>query len=280
MLNCLPAVAGHFQSAFDFKTGNRNPSLELRTLCRGFAGVIIDRMFDAWSPAPASLPPHGPDVHVWGIDVSLWRPRVPTLHRLLAPDERARADRFRFEADAFRLIIGRGVLRLLIGEFLHLLPERVAFTYSPSGKPSAAGIEFNVAHSGDVILIATHQCRIGIDVERVNRAVDVALMSRACFTARERALMLEGAATREAFFRLWTRKEAWLKAVGTGLSFPLRGVDVTDGAAPAIAPGAAIVGNPPTRIIDLQAEPGYLAACAISGPDCSMRLWRLGEWWS
>ena len=234
---------------------------------------------DAWAPAPAVLPPHGPDVHVWRIDVPRWRSRVPTLYRLLAPDETARADRFRFEADAHRLIIGRGVLRLLIGEFLQVRPEHVAFAYSATGKPAVCGIEFNVAHSGDVILLATHRSNIGVDVEHLDRRVDVAALARLCFTRRERALILEGAAIQKAFFRLWTRKEAWLKAIGTGLAFPLRSVDVTDAATPWIAPGTEIPGTPPSRIVDLPAEPGYMAACAISGPDCPIRLWCLEETW-
>jgi 4'-phosphopantetheinyl transferase len=236
-------------------------------------------LVDAWSPAPSCLPPIGSDVHVWRIDVAEWRPHVPILRRLLAADERVRADRFRFEADAHRLIIGRGVLRMLIGELLHMLPERVAFTYSDSGKPSIVGVHFNVAHSGELILIATHKYRIGVDVERVDRMVDVVAMSGVCFTAGERALILESAATQEAFFRLWTRKEAWLKAVGSGLSVPLRLVDVADTTAPMIAPGAVIAGTPPSRIIDLPTEPGYVAACAVSGPECRMRLWRVENTW-
>jgi 4'-phosphopantetheinyl transferase len=234
---------------------------------------------DAWAPAPSRVPPLGSDVHVWRVDVPRWLPRVPALRRLLAPDERARADRFRSEADTHRLVIGRGVLRLLIGELLHLLPEQLAFTYSASGKPSITGVEFNVAHSGDVILVATHQYRIGVDVERVGRTVDVVAMGRACFTPRERALIHESSATQETFYRLWTRKEAWLKAVGAGLSFPLRRVDVADAAAPAIAPGAAIDGAPPSRIVDLPVEPEYVAACAVSAPDCRLRLWRVEETW-
>jgi 4'-phosphopantetheinyl transferase len=234
---------------------------------------------DAWSPAPASAPRHGRDVQVWRIDLPRWRPHVSTLCRLLAADERARADRFRFEADADRLIIGRGVLRLIIGELLHVGPEHVAFTYSASRKPSVAGVEFNVAHSGDIILIATHQHPIGVDVERVDRMLDVAAMGRACFTARERALIVEGAATREAFFRLWTRKEAWLKAVGAGLSVPPGQVDVADPAVPVVAPGAPIDGARPSRIVDLPADAGYVAACAVSGPECAMHLWRLEETW-
>jgi 4'-phosphopantetheinyl transferase len=235
-------------------------------------------LLDGWSPSPACVPPLGSDVHVWRIDVPRWRPCVPVLRRLLAVDELARADRFRFEVDAHRLIIGRGVLRLLIGELLHLVPDQVAFTYSASGKPAIAGVEFNLAHSGEVILIAIHQHRIGIDLERLDQVVDVVAVGHACFTAREREVIVDGSADYEAFFRLWTRKEAFLKAVGAGLSCPLRHVDVADAAAPLIEPHAAINGAPPSRIVDLPVA-GYAAACAISGPDCGVRLWCLDNMW-
>ncbi|HLG54323.1 MAG TPA: 4'-phosphopantetheinyl transferase superfamily protein [Vicinamibacterales bacterium] len=172
------------------------------------------------------------------------------------------------------------MLRLLMGQLLHMLPQRVAFTYSDSGKPSIVGVHFNVAHSGELILIATHQYRIGVDVERVDRMIDVAAMGSACFTARERAMIIANAATQETIFRLWTRKEAWLKAVGSGLSFPLRHVDVADTTAPVIAPDAVIDGAPPSRIVDLPAEPGYVAACAVSGPEeCRTRLWLVENTW-
>jgi 4'-phosphopantetheinyl transferase len=235
---------------------------------------------DSWVAAPAILPQHQGDAQVWWIDVPRWRSHLPMLRRLLARDERARADSFRCQADADRLTVGRGVLRLLLGEFLRIPPEQVPFGYSAAGKPSTVGLEFNVAHSGDVVLIATHSHPVGIDVERVDRVVDIASVSRDCFTARERAFMFERATAQEEFFRLWTRKEAWLKAVGTGLSFPPLDIDVADPAAPVIAPGAAIDGTPPSRIVDLPSSPGYAAACAISGPEChQVRLWRLEQPW-
>jgi len=234
---------------------------------------------DSWVAAPSLLPQHHGDAQVWWIDVPRWRWHLPMLRQLLVRDERARADSFRCQADADRLTVGRGGLRLLLGEFLQIPPEQVAFAYSATGKPSTVGLEFNVAHSGDVVLIATHSHPIGIDVERLDRVGDIASMARTCFTARERVFMFERATAQEGFVRLWTRKEAWLKAVGTGLSFRLLDIDVADAAAPVIAPGVAIDGTPPSRIVDLPSSPGYAAACAISGPDCRVRLWRLEQPW-
>lgn len=235
--------------------------------------------FGAWMTASIARPPQGPEVHVWHLDVPSWSPRVPSLRQLLAPDERARAARFKFGKDADRLIIARGVLRLLIGKFLHLPPERVAFAYSATGKPSVEGLEFNVSHSGAVILIATHRYSVGVDVECVDRTIDVADMARLCFTARERALLLNSVSPSEEFFRLWTRKEAWVKAVGSGLLFPLRDVDVVDAFAPQVTPNSVLDCALPSRIIDLPLEGDCAGACAISGPHCEVRLWRLQDTW-
>ncbi len=230
---------------------------------------------DVWLTCPPSLPPLGSDAHVCWIEVSRWRSRVFRLRQLLASDERARADRFRFAADADRYVIGRSVLRVLISDVVGMAPERIVFTYSANGKPSVPGLEFNLAHSGDAIVIAIHRSPIGIDLERIDRAVDVAGLGRVCLTAREREVMQPLPLSPEAFFRLWTRKEAWLKAVGAGLSFPLRDVDVSDAAAPTTAPGVVGEGAQPSRIIDLPAGPGYMAACALCDGDAQVRLWHM-----
>jgi 4'-phosphopantetheinyl transferase len=232
----------------------------------------------AWTSAPIALPPHGPEAHVWRIDVPSWRPRVPSLRPLLAPDERARADRFKFEIDADRLIIARGVLRLLMGKFLDLPAERVIFSYSAMGKPSLDGLEFNVSHSGAVILIATHDHCIGVDVESLDQTIDVDV-GRLCFTERERALLSNSVSPIKEFFRLWTRKEAGVKAVGSGLSFPLLDIDVADALAPKMASSSMVNCALPRRIIDLPLGGEYAGACAISGPDCEVRLWQLQDTW-
>jgi 4'-phosphopantetheinyl transferase len=257
-----------------------NGFARVRKLLHFTAAMLSFAMvLDTWLPAPIEVPPLGSDVHVWRIDVPRWRPCVPMLRRLLTPEEQVRADRFRFETDVQSFIVARGILRLLLGDLLHLRPSQVAFTYSPSGKPSTDGIEFNLAHSGEIILIAAHHYDIGVDVEHLDRSVDVVAMSH-YFTARECALIAESSASREAFFRLWTRKEAWLKAVGTGFSFPLNRVDVADAAAPLmIEPDAVIDGVLPLRIVDLPLEIGYVGACAVSVPDCGVRLWCLDETW-
>jgi 4'-phosphopantetheinyl transferase len=241
-------------------------------------GTTPESPAGAWTSAPSTLPPHGPEVNVWRIDVPSWRPRVPRLRTLLAPDECARADRFKFEIDADRLIISRGVLRLLIGKFLHLPPERVAFSYSATGKPSVDGLEFNVSHSGAVILIVTHDHCIGVDVESLEQTIDVDV-GRLCFTERERALVSNSVSPTREFFRLWTRKEAWVKAVGSGLSFPLLDIDVGDALAPKLASSSMVDRALPSRIIDLPIEGEYAGACALSGPDCDVRLWQLQDTW-
>lgn len=230
---------------------------------------------DPWVTCPPALPPLGSDLHISWIEVSRWRSRLPGLRRLLASDERARADRFRVPADADRYTIGRSVVRQLVGGVTGVAPGEIIFDYSRNGKPSVPGVHFNVAHAGDAIVIALHQSPIGIDVERLDRPIDVTGLARVCLTDRERAALGPRPVTPEAFFRLWTRKEAWLKAVGVGLSCPLRDVDVSDAAAPIVGPGVVCEDAPPWRIVDLPAPPGYMAACAVADRAARIRLWDL-----
>jgi len=229
---------------------------------------------DCWVAWPDPVPRLGSDVHIWWVAAPCWAGRLLQLRRLLARDERARADRFRTAADANRYIVSRSVLRVILSRVVGMRPEDIVFSCSAHGKPSVPGVEFNVAHSGDAIVIALHRSPIGVDVERLDRTLDIAAVSRMCFTDRERRAIGGAPARREAFFRLWTRKEAWLKAVGTGLSFPLREVDVSEAELPAIS-NATVVVRPPSRILDLPAAEGYMAACAVAGPDVRTRLWSL-----
>jgi 4'-phosphopantetheinyl transferase len=165
-----------------------------------------------------------------------------------------------------------------MGKFLHLSAERVVFSYSATGKPSVEGLEFNVSHSGAVILIATHRHCIGVDVESLDQTIDMDV-GRLCFTERERALLSTSVSPTREFFRLWTRKEAWVKAVGSGLSFPLLDVDVADALTPRVAPSSIVDCALPWRIIDLPLGGDYAGACAIAGPDCDVRLWHLQDTW-
>ena len=139
---------------------------------------------------------------------------------LLTPDESARAARFYFERHQNRYVVGRGVLRTLLGAYLHLAPESVRFAYGPQGKPelshnfASSDLCFNLAHSEGLGLLAvTRAASLGVDVERVRRLPEFDELVNRFFSPREADLFAKLPATEkpQAFFNLWTRKEAWLK---------------------------------------------------------------------
>jgi 4'-phosphopantetheinyl transferase len=154
------------------------------------------------------------------------------VRAVLSDDEVERASRFVFDRHRNRYLAGRLALRELLGRYLDRAPSDLRFDYSAHGKPELPGetLRFNVAHSDDLAVIAlTAQDRLGIDVERVRELPDLDDVARTVFSASE--LEVLGALPRDtrtqAFFNCWTRKEAFVKAVGEGLSRPLRTFDVT-----------------------------------------------------
>jgi len=178
-------------------------------------------------PEPSAFPTlSGDAVHVWAVPLDRSWASAPELSHVLSPDERARANDFALREPRQVFVASRAALRSLLGRYLHLPPEHVQIVLEPIGKPRLGGGEFhfNLAHSGNLALIAaTRGCEIGVDVELV-RAVDPAheIAARNFHPAEQAAIRAEGAAELPAvFMRLWTRKEAVLKAVGAGLGFPL-----------------------------------------------------------
>jgi 4'-phosphopantetheinyl transferase len=172
-------------------------------------------------------------VQVWSMRGEVSQNELATLEQFLSEDECERADRFRFPADRNQFITSRGSLRRFIGSYLGCEPGQVKFQYSEKGKPQLeAGLDlcFNVAHSGELILWAfTYARRIGIDVEKIRPDLDVLEISERFFSLRERTHLssLPAAQRQEAFFRCWSRKEAYVKATGDGLSLPLADFDVS-----------------------------------------------------
>ena len=189
-----------------------------------------------WSPAPPASPSLLADeVHVWRL--TLDRPPERFLE-LLEPDEVERANRFYFERDRKHFVVARGFLRLLLGWYLHAGPKQLQFAYGAWGKPSLANefcesqLRFNMSHSHGVALYAVTQGReIGVDVEHVRAYFAGDYIARRFFSPHEvgdlRGLPEDDRVS--AFFRCWTRKEAYIKATGRGMSQPLDGFDVTLG---------------------------------------------------
>jgi 4'-phosphopantetheinyl transferase len=155
---------------------------------------------------------------------------------VLSPDEIARANRFHFEKDRVHFVRCRTALRQLLGEYLGIPASEIQFRYSTNGKPqleanlNPRALQFNVSHSADLAAIAIgSEHRLGVDLEKIRIDVDVVSLSTRFFSLRERAELqaLPEHFRVSAFFACWTRKEAFLKATGEGLSFPLENFSVS-----------------------------------------------------
>jgi len=176
------------------------------------------------------------EIHVWRQKLNSEFAGVELFGRTLSADELQRAGRFRFDAGRNEYIVACGTLRVLLGAYLNIPPRQLLFTYSKYGRPSlvndspASDINFNVSHSGGVALFAfVRGRRIGIDVECVRRDFETSEIAERFFSTAERAALrdLPQEQRHEAFFRCWTRKEAYIKALGEGLSHPLDQFDVS-----------------------------------------------------
>jgi 4'-phosphopantetheinyl transferase len=228
------------------------------------------------SPHDLSIRPGHVDVRATPLDPSA--AREARLERWLDADERARAARFVFPRDARRFRVARGTLREILGGYLGVAADAVRFTYAAAGKPALAaplgdaGLAFNVSHSGEIALYAIGaRSRIGVDVEQVRPLDDLPALAERNFSAAEQRtlLALPPAARAPAFFACWTRKEAFIKALGDGLSYPLDAFTVSF-TADEPARFVEIRGDPTTAarwtLTALDVAPGYTAAVAVDGP--------------
>lgn len=230
-----------------------------------------------WSSPPFSPSLQAGDVHVWRLALDV---AVEPFLELLQPDELDRANRFYFERDRKRFAIARGFLRVLLGRYLQNDPKSLMFSYGAYGKPALAVetvLRFNMSHSGSMALYALTEGReIGVDVEQMRADFTSDDIARRFFSPFEVeslcGLPREGRV--EGFFRCWTRKEAYIKATGRGLSQPLDGFDVTLGP----RERAALLRNDDGTherwtMANIEVGPGYAGALAVEGPISSIQFW-------
>lgn len=248
--------------------------------------TALDRL---WLPPSADLALSSDDVHVWRASLDLPASCVQSLQHTLAADELSRAERFYFHKDRKHFIVARGLLRAILSRYLDMEPGQLRFCYSDYGKPSLATmpgqdtLSFNVSHSHGLALYAVTRGReIGIDLERIRADLDCEQIAARFFSPRENAVLraLPAKLKPEAFFNCWTRKEAYIKARGGGLSLPLDQFDVS------LAPGEPttllnIRGDPQEALRwslrELMPGPGHMAALAVEGYDWHLTCWQFPE---
>lgn len=224
------------------------------------------------------------DVCVRACALDLLDHEVQALYPLLSDSERHRADRFCFPRDRTRFVVARGLLRTHLGAYLGLEPGRVVIAQAAHGKPyvetlgHVARLGFNLSHSGGLALYAFSWDReVGIDVEQVRPLDDLDRLASRSFSPREYAEWRQYPRDEqlEAFFRGWTRKEAFVKAIGLGLSYPLGTFDVS------LGPSAALLrfegpSEAPWTFQHLDPSPGYVATVVAEG-ESRIVWWDEGE---
>jgi len=251
-----------------------------------------------WPSAPADergvwkQPPGAPDsrlreVHVWAVPLEAAPEEFDCLTALLSAQELERGARFHFDRDRKRFVVARGTLRAMLAHYLDAAPRKLEFNYGVQGKPALAapfdrsGLQFNLAHSQNLALVAvTRNVALGVDVERVRPLADAEHLVTRFFSARESAAFktVPDADRPAAFFNLWTRKEAWLKATGDGIGHLLNQVEVS------FLPGAPtrLLGLPPQAappgawsLVELAPAAGFAAALAVATTpiEIQCRLW-------
>ena len=172
-------------------------------------------------------------VHLWRVDLDVPDPKFGMLRRTLSEEEILRSERFRFPELQRRFAVGRGALRVILAGYHRIEPERVKFGYTTHGKPfllnSPADIQFNLSHShGFMVAAVCLNSPIGVDIEKKDprfRAMEIAERFF-CDGEKEQIAGLDAGARLEAFFQIWTAKEAVLKAIGRGLALELTRLEV------------------------------------------------------
>ena len=240
-----------------------------------------------WTAPPRPLELGPEDVHVWSAALDVPSEKLGSLRALLSPEERARADRFLQPHHRVHGAAARGWLRSLLGRYLQAAPQSIEFRFGEHGKPSLAGphehscLHFNLSHSHGFALFAFARGReLGVDLEKIRLDRSFEKIAGRFFapgeTARLRSVPL--ALQPQAFFECWTRKEAYIKARGKGLSLPLESFEV--GFGPGVAPSILEARGEPDAaarwaLFDLRPFPEFAGALVVERPAGTVRCWRM-----
>jgi len=242
------------------------------------------RVFNLGELPPTTLALGRDEIHVWRASLNLDAVRTRHLTNTLSPDERVRADHFHSQTDRDRFIAAHGLLRTILSRCLGIAPARLRFSKDTHEKPRLAetsdtlALRFNMSHSHGVALVAVAEGReVGVDIERRRPDVDILEIARRFFSPDEFHTLrsLPDAARKQMFFQAWVRKEAFLKAIGKGLS---GGLNQPDAAFMSERPWNVIAAQSGDELVDwtlrdLSAGSEYAAALAVEGVGWKLHLW-------
>ncbi len=234
----------------------------------------------SWEPAPHDLRLQTDEVHLWC--AQLGEPAAH-LQQILSAEERARAQRFRFARDRDQFVIARGMLRTILAQYLNVAPAALQFGAEKNGKPyllTASGtcspLQFNVSHTSGLALFAmAWHCALGVDVEQVRAELADEMTAQQFLSPSELHTFrqLPPPLQPTAFFNSWTCKEAYLKALGVGLSVAPDTIAVTLDADAMPRWLAVPAGAAPWSLCQFVPQPGYVGALAVEGAKAEVRFY-------
>jgi 4'-phosphopantetheinyl transferase len=232
------------------------------------------------------------EVHIWYCSLNQHESKLSKFSCLISSDEKLRQKQFIFQNDRRNFTITRGVLRTILGTYLNREPSNIIFHYSNRGKPRIQNdnhkpsLFFSVSHSKDFALYAlSRNSEIGIDIENIRDLTEMDLIVEHFFSEREKSIYqkLSESKKREAFFLCWTRKEAYLKAIGVGLYQPLSTFEVS------------IIPGDPVRLVsinnntllasnwttyNLKIHVDYASACVIKGKNWTFKYYNYHDYYN
>lgn len=233
-----------------------------------------------WKKPPFELSLSNKEIHIWRAKLDLSENFIQKLRETLSIDEKLRAKQFRFDKDRNHFITARGILRNILGKYLNVEPSRFEFRYGNNGKPALSKtfgngiIHFNLSHSeGLAIYVFTRDQEIGVDLENIGKLENIEKIVESFFSRREKAdfCTLPQSSKNAAFINYWTIKEAYLKAIGTGLSYSMNKFDVS------IVPGK------PARLLKIDGDSKKASQWSIymlkpaTGYVAAIALWNKGS---
>lgn len=225
------------------------------------------------------------DIHIWRACLELKEFQINGLLETLSSDELDRARRYHFKKDQDRFICSRGILRKIIAYYLGENPKNLQFEYTSLGKPLLAensnfyDLHFNISHSNTLALYAiASKSIVGIDIEYLRKDTATEQIARKFFTQNEISSLKNAPEARreKLFYQFWTRKEAILKAIGKGISFPMDQLDVSSINGTAYSPARFPEENKALRKLylqDIKLDEGYVAAIAYEGCGKDISFW-------
>ena len=245
----------------------------------------------SWELPPENISIGNGHVHVWRMWLELADYMTDEMQSKLSTEEKHRAGRFRGREDRIRFIAAHHFTREILSNYLDKRPEKINIAYNQYGKPEleeyddASGLRFNLSHSDDIAVLAVGRWfNVGVDIERVKHNAAIEDIARRFFSSGEVELFLSQPENirDEAFFRCWTRKEAYIKARGKGMSIPLDQFEVSflPGEPPKMI---SIMGDSEAAarwsLFHLVPGDGYIGALAVEGHPDQLTLFQWGEEW-